>query len=341
MTVTNTNEPVSAIKHKDNMILNIDPHVHLGGCISTNFVWRVIQDLNLKHLAESYDDVYSQMVFSESEQRGFHRFLDKFKILDELPWNEALIDQSIASVCATLDAQNITYAWMDFSINKYMKIGWHKHQAIRFIYDSFNRHRPGGVGLILSIKYESMRASQKQYAQLIDHQDTAQCLIGIDLVGDETYFSSNFYKPLFESWTKAGKITRAHVGESQSAQNIFNSIIDLGVTNIAHGIKIVDDLNMMDAAKDRGITFDTSLTSNYLTGVWNDNTSHPILTMLRYGLLVTLGSDDPVQCNTTLAKEFERAKLLGATDQECDTMRKIVFANTKRMLEQQRLDVLF
>lgn len=317
----------------------IDPHLHLGGCIPPEFVWQVIQDLNLKHLAESYEDVCSQMMFTDGEPRDFHRFLDKFRILDELRWTEALIDQSIAAVCRFLDAQGVGYAWIDFSINKYMNIGWHKHQAIHFIHESFERHRPGGVGLILSIKYESTRASQKQYAKLIENAEVAECLLGIDLVGDEAYFDSKFYKPLFHDWHAAGKITRAHVGESQSAANIFHSIMELGVSNIAHGIKIVDYPEFVQAAIERGITFDLSLTSNYVTGVWPHPAFHPITKMLQAGLRTTLGSDDPVQCGTTLAKEFEYAKSFGITEWQCEFMRQIAYDNTINALKRQSLEI--
>lgn len=316
--------------------MNIDPHLHFGGSIPPSFVWQTIQEHGLKHLGESFEDVYSQMTFAEGEQRNFHRFLNKFKILDELPWTEELIDGSIKAVCQYLDSNSIDYAWMDFSINKYMGIGWHKFEAIKFIYNSFEQHRPGKIGLILSIKYESMRASQKQYAKLIEDPDVAKCLLGIDLVGDESYFDVKFYKPLFKGWNDAGKITRAHVGESQSVLNVFHAIIDLGVTNIAHGIKIVDSCpEIVQEAKNRKITFDLSLTSNYITGVWEQPNFHPITRMLDAGLNVTLGSDDPVQCNTTLAKEFERAKSLGITGWQCDLMRNTAHINTVAALRSQ------
>ena len=318
------------------MIFNIDPHIHLGGCISPLFVWEIVQKNGLKHLAESYEDVCLQMKFSDNEPRDFHRFLDKFRILDEIHWTEALIDSSIKSICEYLEFYDVHYAWMDFSINKYMSIGWHKYQAIKFIYDAFERHRPGGVGLILSIKYESARSSQKQYAKLIE--SSADYLLGIDLVGDEAYFDSDFYKPIFADWKNAGKITRAHVGESQTINNVFDSILNLGVTNIAHGIKIIDDPNLVKIAIENDISFDVSITSNYVTGVLTDMSLHPITAMLDSGLKLTLGSDDPIQCDTSLPNEFEVAKSLGVTEFQCDILRQNALENTLRALHAQNRD---
>lgn len=309
---------------------NIDTHRHLGGSIPPAYIWDIIHSRNYSYLAESLDDVIKAMTFSKGEPTHFHRFLDKFKILDEIEWDEGLIDGSISAVCGALNDENIDYCWMDFSINKYMDLPWHKSDAIKFIYDSFNQHRPNGVGLILSLKYESMRASQRQYAKLIDDPDIADILMGIDLVGDEEYFDPYFYQPIFKEWKTAGKLLRAHVGESQSARNIRDAVTILGVTNIAHGIKVFEDPYLVDMIIDEDICFDTAITSNYLTGVWVDNNHHPVVDMINNGISATVGSDDPIQCSTTLDREHTLARELGLGDDGCNIIRHIAYENTKR-----------
>jgi adenosine deaminase len=297
-------------------MMKVDTHRHLGGSCPVSFVWDAIKKLGLTHLAESEAEVRSQMTFLPGESGGFHRFLDKFKILDEIPWTPELIGNSIKAVCDELATEGTDYALMDFSINKYMKIGWHKREAIEFIHGMFEKYRPGGVGLVLSLKYESMRASQRQYAKLIEHPDVAGRLVGLDLVGDETYFDADFYAPLFEDWHKAKKRTRAHVGESQSRHNVAKTVKKLKATNIAHGYKVMEDPEMVRMLLDYDVTFDGALTSTYLTMVWEDPTTHPLIDMHRAGLRVTLGSDDPVQCSTTLDGEFALARKLGLTESE-------------------------
>lgn len=313
-------------------MLKIDTHRHLGGCVPVSFVWDAVNKLGLKHLAESEEDVRCQMTFCEGEKRTFHRFLDKFRILDEIVWTEELIDGSVKAICDGLAHEGIDYTWMDFSINKYMKVGWHKTEAIQFIYDSFQRHRPGKVGLILSLKYESMRASQRQYAKLIEHEIAANCLIGIDLVGDEEHFDADFYAPLFADWNAARKITRAHAGESQAKENIGEAIRKLGVTNVAHGFKVIDDEDLIAMARERRITFDLAITSNDITGVWPLSRTHPGVLMLGHDLRCTLGSDDPVQCTTTLDDEFRTARAVGFSELELQRMREIAAENSREFL---------
>ena len=321
--------------------MRIDTHRHLGGCIPTWWVWQTIQNRDWSFIAENNEDVKAAMTFVDGEPYGFHRFLGKFRILDKIKWDEDLIDNSIAAVCLELERERLDYCWMDFSINKYMgSMNWHKKEAIQFIHASFEQHRPRKVGLVLSLKYESMRASQRQYARLIEDPDIADCLFGLDLVGDEAYFDYGFYRPIFDDWNKAKKMTRAHVSESQDAINGHYSIEYLHATNIAHGLKMMElrhhpadaarYQSFIDHAKDHKVTFDLGISSNYLTNVWTDKEWHPLNVMLKNELRITLGTDDPVQCSSTLDGEFELAKTFGATEEQCRQMRSIAEENTKK-----------
>lgn len=260
------------------------------------------------------------MTFQKDEPYGFHRFLDKFRILDKIKWDEELIDGSIATVCEEIEKENLDFCWMDFSINKYMEhMNWHKKEAIQFIHSSFQHYRPNKVGLILSLKYESMQASQRQYAKLIDDPDVVDLMFGLDLVGDEGYIDHDFHGEVLLEWKKAGKMTRAHVGEYGPCVNI-KAVLPF-VSNIAHGLKIVDDQRLIKFCIDSEIVFDLGISSNYYTGVVELGHPHPLHKMLDAGLQLTIGSDDPIVCNTTLANEFALAKSLEASDDQLLAMK--------------------
>lgn len=275
------------------------------------------------------------MTFHNGEPCEFHRFLDKFRILDKIKWDEELIEGSIDAICLELDKEKLDYCWLDFSINKYMEhMNWHKKEAIQFIHEAFERYRPGQVGLVLSLKYESMQASQRQYAKLIEDPDIVDMMFGLDLVGDEAYFDYEFYKPIFQDWNTAGKMTRAHVAESQRAANGWDAIVHLGVSNIAHGLKMMDHPEMIALARERGTTFDLGISSNYLTGVWTATDEHPLNAMLHHNLRTTLGTDDPVQCSSTLDGEFLLTRQFGVTDEQRQFMRLTAEENTRKYVRE-------
>lgn len=304
----------------------IDTHVHLGGCIPPSFVWDIIQRCDLKYLAEQYDDVVREMTFYPTEPKTFHRFLDKFRILDQIQWTEDTIDSSIKAVSEYFISVGVDFVWLDFSINKYMNIGWHKKDAILHIHDCFKRYMPNQVGLILSIKYESPKTSQKQYLKVIEDPDICNCLFGVDLVGDEGYYNPKFYAPLFRDWVTAGKIVRAHVGESQSCANVTTAIQELQVTNVAHGIQAANNDYALQLAIDNNVTFDMALASNYITNVITGD--HPLFVIYDRGVQVTIGSDDPIQCGTSIKDEYESCSMHGLCEDDIKNIKTVALQNT-------------
>lgn len=315
--------------------LVVDPHRHLGGSIPVDFVYWALTECGLTKLANSYEEVVSAMCFGCHEPTGFHRFLSKFELLNKIPWDRRLIDLSIMAVCRQLSLEHVDYCWMDFSIDKYMRYisrgsEVDEHEMIQYIHGLFQKYYPDKVGLILSLKYESPRELQRRYAAVIEDEDTANCLIGIDLVGDEALFDVDFYSQILPRWREKGKIVRAHVAESQSAQNASDSIERLQVSNIGHGLKMIDHPHIMQKALERDVTIDLGVTSNYLANVWTREDWHPVIDMLEYGLKVTYGTDDPVQCATNL--KLERAVLelwFGIDGQDIDRMEWTAVENSK------------
>lgn len=314
------------------MRLVIDTHRHLGGSISSYFVWKTIQSRELFHIASTWNELKSAMTFVNGEPRGFYRFLDKFKVLDYIPWDKELVHQSIKAVCEQLTTEGVEYCWMDFSVNKYLQyIKMDKREIIQYIHELFQIYRPNKVGLILSLKYESPREQQEEYAKLIIDEDISKCLIGIDLVGDEAKFNAEFYREILRYWHDRGKMVRAHVAESQHAKNALDAITKLQVTNIAHGLKLLDHPEMIDLALKREITFDLGISSNYLTEVCNDEDYHPVIDMLKHGLKVTYGTDDPVQCSTTMQTEYAILRYwFGIEQSEIDKMHRVAAENSMK-----------
>jgi adenosine deaminase len=283
-----------------------DLHRHFGGCISAEFVWEAIEKNDWHWISDSYREVKQRMSFAPDEEPNFHRFLNKFDILNSIVWTEDLIDESIKQVCLDLLCDRIDYTWMHFSINKYMRdLKWHRKDAIEFVCDAFKRHSVNcEIGPILCLKYESSRSNQRQIAKLLNEPEVYDNVHGVDLVGDESYYDPGFYRPIFREWGKANKILMAHVGESRSSKNIATAIENLGVREICHGFKVYEHPGLVQLAKDNDVCFHMALTSNYLTGVARKG-FHPICTMITDGLPVTVGTDDPVQCSNNLDIEYD------------------------------------
>lgn len=288
--------------------MRIDLHRHVGGSISPTVVFDILQ----RQKRGSYQDV-SEVVrdltfYEQVDGFTFQNFLRKFNVLDTIVWDEQAIALAIKQVCYDVAREKIEYCELKLTINKYVQhTNWPDGEVIKFIHnlileqcERWNIY----VALVLCLKYESDRHRQKEIAGLIQDPTVAPLVVGLDCVGDEQYYDADFYAPIFKEWKEAGKGLEAHVGESQSAENVRSAIEVLGVDRIAHGIKAAEYPDILKLANDRKVCFDIATTSNFYTGVVDRKHPHPVRKLLEQGCNVTIGTDDPVVLVTDLDHEY-------------------------------------
>ena len=96
-----------------------------------------------------------------------------------------------------------------------------------------------------------------------------------------------------------------HAGEWGRSENIREAIEDFDADRIGHGIRVVDNPDLMALAKERNIPFEVCVSSNLLTGAVTREEDHPIKEMLANGLAVTLNTDDPSIFDLSLSDEYQ------------------------------------
>lgn len=266
-----------------------------------------------------YEEVERKLVCMPDEPREFKHFLSKFTFLDKIQWTEELVAEKIKFVCDEMNQESLIGVFLDFSVSKYRHIGWNLNEAMSFILDRLDEYSNIPIVPILSIKYESPDEAQYKIASVIDDSDIASRVGGIDFVGDESKFNPKIQRRICQMWK--GKLVRLHVGESEHSQNVTQAIIDFRATNIAHGIRIVEDQYLLEACGAcQDVVFDIAPTSNYITGVIKEGEIHPGKKMFDHGVHMTVGSDDPVQCRTTLHEEYTLLSQSGFTDEDLDLL---------------------
>jgi adenosine deaminase len=131
-------------------------------------------------------------------------------------------------------------------------------------------------------------------------------MLGLDLAGNEAEFSAVPFLGVFKEAHQAGLKLTVHAGEWAGAANVQEAVETLNADRIGHGVRVIEDPNVVALARERGVTFEVCVTSNYQTGVVNSLQEHPIMKMLDAGLNVALGTDDPSISRITLTDEYRR-----------------------------------
>lgn len=319
-------------------VATIDLHRHAGGAISPETIWKLIQaDPHLANLAPSVERLYELMTFKGDTEFNFHRFLAKFRILDNIRWTEDSIDITIEQIVRDIWAEGIEYCELRFSVNKYLSyIDWDQFEACLFFLERLehwsNTYKVN-IGPVLAIKYESPKQEARSMSKLINHWRIAQRIVGIDSVGNESMFDHRFLMEVYRFWRMCGKGILIHVAESQGAQNARLAIQHLKPNRIMHGNRIPsEDPELLQIANDNGIAFDVAITSNLKTGVVDSLENHPIKKMIAAGCAVTIGTDDPTTLNTTLKQEYEVAAKVLNVDLGSELMASIINNSEKHAL---------
>ena len=128
--------------------------------------------------------------------------------------------------------------------------------------------------------------------------------IGIGLGGDERRFPAALFTESFALARDEGLRVVAHAGEVDGAASVRDAVELLGAERIGHGIRAVEDPEVVSLLVQRRIALEVCPTSNRRTGACAPGDVHPLAELDAAGVLVTLDSDDPALFGCTLLDEY-------------------------------------
>ena len=95
-----------------------------------------------------------------------------------------------------------------------------------------------------------------------------------------------------------------HAGETVGPQSIWNAILVLNARRIKHGIRAIEDAELVDYLAEHNILIEVCPTSNLCLGVYSEYDAYPLKVFAEKGVPFTISSDDPPMFNTTLTDEY-------------------------------------
>jgi adenosine deaminase len=147
-----------------------------------------------------------------------------------------------------------------------------------------------------------LRFSRRTMEVGVRHRDAGVVGIG---VGGEEEFGPEPYEEIFLAGIAGGLHSVPHAGENEGAASVRGAVRQLRAERIGHGIRILEDSELVAEVRERGIALDVCPTSNLKTKVVPNVKAHPLPALLDAGLLCTIASDDPTMFGSPLAGEYE------------------------------------
>lgn len=147
-------------------------------------------------------------------------------------------------------------------------------------------------------------------------------IIGVGLDSSEQGNPPEKFSRVFAKARELGLLTVAHAGEEGPAEYVWTAINDLKVSRIDHGVRSMDDPQLMVYLVATRMPLTVCPLSNIKLCVFDDMSQHNILDMLAQGVCVTVNSDDPAYFGGYMTDNF--VALAQALDMGEDQAKQLV-----------------
>ena len=142
-------------------------------------------------------------------------------------------------------------------------------------------------------------------------------VIGFGLANDESRWPPEPFAPAFKVALDAGLLSVPHGGELLGAPSVAACVDACGAHRVMHGIRAVEDPELLRRIADLGICLDVCPTSNVELAVVERIEDHPLPHLLEAGVMCSINADDPLLFGPGVADEYRLCRdRLGLTDSE-------------------------
>lgn len=261
-------------------------------------------------LPQEESQLREQVQIGSAEPKTLPNFLSKFRALRPIYRSPEIIRRVTQEAIEDAAIDNVVYLELrftpaalsqarDFAIPEVVE--W----VIEFAQEAAHQFEIR-VGLIASVnRHETVKLAEAVAQIAADH--AGEGILGLDLAGNELDFPADSFSFIFNSAEEAGLKTTVHAGEWTGAESVNQALSSMSATRIGHGVRVMEDLEVVAIARDRRTAFEVCLTSNLHSGVIGGMDEHPLLEMINAGLVVTLNTDDPGISNIRLSDEYYTA----------------------------------
>jgi adenosine deaminase/aminodeoxyfutalosine deaminase len=132
-------------------------------------------------------------------------------------------------------------------------------------------------------------------------------VVAFGIGGDEARGPAEWFRDVFAFSKRNGLALVPHAGETDGPASVW-ACLELGADRIGHGIRSVEDPELMRRLRDDDIPLEVCITSNVCTGAVASLDAHPVKRLYDAGVPITINTDDPALFRTSLEAEYAIAR---------------------------------
>ena len=279
-------------------------HVHLEGSIQPATLLMLAKRHRVDLPADTEDGLRNWYRF-----RDFHHFIEVYVQITRCLRTVEDFELIVYEFGADMARQNIRYAEVTFSPSTHLWING-VDQDVWFTGLSEGRRRVketfgGEINWVFDVvRNDDPAEGRFDYTTAVAIEGKNDGVVALGLGGMEEGYPPGPFKPWFDRARAAGLHSVPHAGEHVGPESIWSAITELGAERIGHGVRAIEDPDLVSYLAEHRIPLEVSPTSNISLGIYPDAASHPLKRLHDAGVAVIVNSDDPPLFNTTLTDEM-------------------------------------
>jgi|GEM_PF-588606 len=292
-------------------------HVHLKGATTLSVIR---QELRRKGYGE--EEIATATTFPDYfvDLDHFRKTYTRFSKLLITPQE---MRDSAYFTCIRAAEDNVRY--LELRINPRSK-GQNPYNMINMVTEGIRdaqTHLKNGVNFKQIVKLLILAKRDNSQEEVMENAKIAvelaknpdNLVVGFDIAGAEAHHTILKHEGAIKFVKDKGLHVTVHAGETPTsidnkysltgAQSI-RAAVDLDSDRIGHGLHLIDDPELVELVKRKGITIESPPTANVSIKSVRNWKGHPFKQMLDAGVKVAVCTDNPTLFKTTISREYER-----------------------------------
>jgi adenosine deaminase len=276
-------------------------HLHIDGSLQAHRLLSLAHKNAIELPYSSVEEVEAAYQFENLQSFLDLYYLGASVLIDEQDFYHLMMDYLLKC-----KEQNIVHAEIMVEPQTYAPNG----VSFSTMMSGFQRaiadaKRDWGQSVLLILSFLRHMSEEQCIQALADAEPFKDSFVAIGLASAENGNPPKKFERLYQAAIEQGYRATAHAGEEGPAQYIWDSLNDLKVERIDHGVRCVEDEALLAHLVKQQIALTVCPLSNTKLCVFDSMQQHNVLELLQMGVAVTINSDDPAYFDGYLNENFD------------------------------------
>ena len=282
-----------------------DLHVHLDGSLRIRTILELAAEQKVKLPADT-EEKLRPFVQKGEDCPSLVEYLKAFDVtLAVMQTHDSLV-RAAFELAEDAAKENVRYLEVRYSPILHQQQGLTLHAIVQAVLEGLKKaQKKYGIrfGVILcGIRHISPDMSNKLADLTVAFKNKG--VVGFDLAGAEENFPAKKFREAFGRVLANNINCTLHAGEAYGPESIHQAVHLCGAHRIGHGVRLIEDGDLLNYINDHRIPLECCPSSNVQTKAVKRLEDHPIRLFYDLGLRVTVNTDNRLVTGTTVSEEF-------------------------------------